>query len=189
MAEEKGIVETQEVSPKRFPWGQVFAWAAVFLLLLVVAIQLLKTQQGRVQVGELAPDFMLTTFEGEDIALADLEGKVVVLNFWASWCLECELEAAELQAAWEMYEPRGDVIFLGVAWVDSDKKAREYVDEFGITYPNGHDLGTRMEQAFRITGVPETFIIDGEGILTHVKIGPFGSLYEIISVIDPLLGP
>jgi cytochrome c biogenesis protein CcmG/thiol:disulfide interchange protein DsbE len=62
------------------------------------------------------------------------------------------------------------------------------MERFGITYPSGPDYGTRISQAFRTTGVPETYIIDQDGVLAYVKKGPFSSLQEIISVIDPLLG-
>ncbi|MEE8356836.1 MAG: TlpA disulfide reductase family protein, partial [Anaerolineales bacterium] len=64
-----------------------------------------------------------------------------------------------------------------------------YLEEFKITYPNGPDLRTKISQAFRITGVPETFIINQDGIIAHVQIGPFSSLEEIKSTIDPLLDP
>ncbi len=87
-----------------------------------------------------------------------------------------------------MYEPSGEVVFLGVDYVDTDTPARAYMEKFQITYPSGPDLGTRMSQAFGIRGVPETYIIDREGNLSFVKIGPFTSLFEITSAIDPLLG-
>jgi cytochrome c biogenesis protein CcmG/thiol:disulfide interchange protein DsbE len=178
-----------EEKPRRSPWTQLLIWGGVLLLLVIVAIQLNKAQTGTVRVGEKAPDFVLTTFEGDEISSTELSGKVVVLNFWASWCKPCEVEAEDLQRAWEMYEPGGEVVFLGVDYIDTDNEAMAYMEKFGITYPNGHDLGTRISQAFRTIGVPETYIIDQEGILAHVKIGPFTSLAQITSAIDPLLGP
>lgn len=172
---------------KKSPVGQIIIWVAVAALLGIIAIQLNKSQQGSVQVGEEAPNFVLTTFEEKDYDTEALAGKVIVVNFWASWCNPCELEAEDLQSAWETYEPTGEVVFLGVDWTDTDNEAKEYLQRFGITYPNGPDYGTRISQAYRTTGVPETYIIDKEGNLAYVKLGPFVSLQEITAAIDPLL--
>ncbi|GAB4474209.1 MAG: hypothetical protein Kow0088_10100 [Anaerolineales bacterium] len=176
-------------TPARFRWGRLLAWLAVFALLIILAVGLLRTQQGSVTVGQRAPDFTLTTFDGQTIHTADLKGKVLVVNFWASWCKPCEQEAADLEAAWRFYQSRGDVIFLGVDYVDTEPEARAYLEKFEITYPNGPDLGTRISQAYRIRGVPETYIVDQNGILQFVQIGPFRSLSQIKSVIDPMLQP
>jgi cytochrome c biogenesis protein CcmG/thiol:disulfide interchange protein DsbE len=181
------VEPSQPSSSGRSFWGWVIAWVAVIGLLVIIAIGLKRTQQGPVSAGEKAPVFTLTTFGGDEISLSELDGKVVVLNFWASWCKPCEQEAAELQAAWEYYEPRGDVIFLGADYVDTEPEAMAYLSKFRVTYPNGPDLGTRISQTFRIRGVPETYIIDKDGDLVHVKIGPFNSLGEILASIDPLL--
>jgi cytochrome c biogenesis protein CcmG/thiol:disulfide interchange protein DsbE len=148
---------------------------------------LLRSQQGPVRVGSPAPDFTLTTFDGRPITLSDLRGKVVLVNFWASWCKPCEQEAADLESAWRFYAPRGDVVFLGVDWTDTEKNALAYLERFDITYPNGPDLGTRISQAYRTTGVPETYIIDKDGVLAFYKLSPFLSLDEIKRAIDPLL--
>ncbi|RCK73195.1 MAG: Thiol:disulfide oxidoreductase related to ResA [Anaerolineae bacterium] len=170
-------------------WGRIFAWIAVIGILIILAVGLLRSQQGSVNVGQKIPDFALTTFDGQNIRSADLRGKVLVINFWASWCKPCEQEAADLEAAWRFYQGRGDVVFLGVNYVDTEPEARAYLQKFEITYPNGPDLGTRISQAFRIRGVPETYIVDQQGILQFVQIGPFRSLTQIKAVIDPLLQP
>jgi cytochrome c biogenesis protein CcmG/thiol:disulfide interchange protein DsbE len=167
--------------------GALAAWIGIFALLALLAFGLLRNQEGPVTVGETVPNFTLTTFGGEQISLADLQGKVVVLNFWASWCKPCEEEAADLETAWRMYEPRGDVVFLGVDYVDTETEAMEYLEKFDITYPNGPDLRTKISQAFRIRGVPETYIIGKDGKLAAFKISPFISLAEIQGMIDPLL--
>ena len=169
--------------------GAMVAWAVILGLLVLLALGLMRSQQGPVAEGQLAPVFSLNTFDGQEIDLADLKGKVVVINFWASWCKPCEQEAADLETAWRHYEPGGQVIFLGVDYVDTEPEARAYLSKFDITYPNGPDLGTRISQAYRIRGVPETYVVAPDGKLSFVKIGPFRSLNEITSEVDPLLQP
>ena len=167
-------------------WGVILAWVFVLGLLLVLGIGLIRTQEGPIGVGDRVPDLALTTFDGDLISFEDLAGEVVVINFWASWCKPCEQEAAELEQAYQMYKDKG-VVFLGVDYVDTETEARQYLEKFGITYPNGPDLGTRISQAFRIRGVPETYIMGPDGRLAAVKIGPYTSLEEIQRQIDGVL--
>jgi cytochrome c biogenesis protein CcmG, thiol:disulfide interchange protein DsbE len=169
----------------------MLAWSAIWIgliaLLVMLAIGLRRTQQGPVVRGEVAPDFAFTSFDGQHWDSRDLAGRVIVLNIWASWCKPCEQEAADLQAAWENYQHREDIIFLGLDYVDTEPEAIAYLNNFRITYPNGPDLGQEIYEDFRAGGVPETYIIDQTGTLAYVKIGPFNNLAEILAAIDPLL--
>jgi cytochrome c biogenesis protein CcmG/thiol:disulfide interchange protein DsbE len=181
--------EQPEKSTKRI--GRILAWIAAWVgliaLLGLLFFGLTKKSSGPIQIGSPAPDFSLTAYDGRQYLLSDLKGKVVLVNFWASWCKPCEQEAADLEAAWQYYQPGGEVIFLGIDWTDTEKKGLEYLTRFEISYPNGPDLGTRISQAYRITGVPETYITDKNGNLAYAKISPFLSLDEILSAINPLL--
>ena len=121
-----------------------------------------------------APEFTLPLYDrygSEPVALAELRGQPVVVNFWASWCTECYREAALLEQAYKDYKDQG-VVFLGVAHLDTEKDALAYLDKYGVTYPSGPDLGDKISQSYGITGVPETFLIDREGNIVHVQIGP-----------------
>jgi cytochrome c biogenesis protein CcmG/thiol:disulfide interchange protein DsbE len=174
-------------------WTQILIWAVLVGLLVILAIILNRSQQGTVQPGDQIKDFSLTMFSGYEfngqttVGLAELRGKVLMINFWASWCKPCEQEAADLRAAWQHYKDRGDVVFVGVDYVDTEPEARAYLRKFDITYPNGPDIGTKVSQLFRIRGVPETYFIDRGGVLRYVQIGPFTSTDQIQSIIDPLL--
>jgi cytochrome c biogenesis protein CcmG/thiol:disulfide interchange protein DsbE len=165
----------------------ILAFAILLIFLTFVALKLQRSQLGSITSKEEVPTVTLTSFDGVTYNTADLKGKVLVINFWASWCNPCALEAAEMELAWQNYKASGKVLFLGVDYVDTEPEARAYLAKFNITYPNGPDLGTRISQMFRMTGVPETYIIDQNGKLANKKIGPFDSTKEIINMIDPLL--
>ncbi len=189
------MTENNNIAPRRgVPlWAQVVIWGLLLGLLVVVAIGLNRSQQGTVQRGDRISDFTVPLYSGYELNgkaqfdLADYRGKVVMVNFWASWCKPCEQEAADLQAAWEFYKNDGRVVFIGVDYVDTEPEARSYLEKFGINFANGPDLGTKVSQLFRIKGVPETYFIDKDGVLQHVQVGPFQSVDEIKAVIDPLI--
>src|SRR5574338_1702862 len=160
------------------------AFALVLALLALLAWGLKKAQAGPVD-SRLAPDFSLTGFDGRKVTLSQLRGQVVIITFWASWCPPCREEAAYLEQTWRKYEGKG-VIFIGVVWVDTEKEALAYIDEFDITYINGPDVGTRAAQAYNIQGVPETFYVAKNGELRGVNIGPLKSP-QLDQKIDELL--
>lgn len=150
--------------------GTLAAFALVLGLLSLLGWGLVKTQRGQIHSG-MAPDFTLKGFDGREVTLSDLRGQVVIINFWASWCPPCREEAAYLEQTWRKYQEQG-VVFIGVDYVDTDKEALAYIEEFDITYINGPDLGTRISQAYNIQGVPETFYVGKNGELRGVKVGP-----------------
>lgn len=141
----------------------------VFVWFLAVGLQR-QNASGQRATGP-APDFSFTTFEGETVRLADLNGKGVVLNFWASWCDPCRAEAAMLESAWRREHDNG-IVFIGLDYLDQEHAAKAYLDEFDITYPNGPDLQSATARRYGIQGVPETFFIDPAGNIESLVIGP-----------------
>ncbi len=185
-------IETQapaaEKTARNLPaWVVVAAFALLIGFLALIAWGLNRAQQPPIQVGDRVPPFTLYAFDGKEYKLDAYAGKVVVINFWASWCKPCEQEAEEMEQAWQKYKPGGQVIFLGVDWVDTEPEAKGYLSKFKITYPNGPDLRTSISQLFRIKGVPETYVIGRDGKLADVKIGPYVSVAEIQGMVDRLL--
>lgn len=178
----------EEKEPKRkMGFGTLVAWILLFAFFIVLSMQLFKQQLGVLTVGEVAPEFTLVTFDGEEITPEDWEGKVVLVNFWASFCISCKDEARELEEVWQYYKDSGEVLFLGVAWSDTEKAARGYMEEYGITYFNGPDLKHRITDAYRMEAVPETYVIDRNGIISATMIGPFSGVDHIKLVIESAL--
>jgi cytochrome c biogenesis protein CcmG/thiol:disulfide interchange protein DsbE len=160
---------------------KVVIWGSIFVVLAFLGWGLMRRSESRPQVGVQAPSFTLPLFDGYynefsdgQLTLSDLRGQVIVINFWASWCVECRVEAEELEATWQAYRDQG-VVFIGVDFDDTEVKARQYLETFGITYPNGLDgRGRISDDSYHITGVPETFIVDPTGEIAFVKVGAFG---------------
>jgi cytochrome c biogenesis protein CcmG/thiol:disulfide interchange protein DsbE len=177
-------LEQEQPARARSSFARPLAYALVVALLGLLAWGLIRSGKGPLDSGP-APGFSLTGFDGRTVALSDLRGQVVVINFWASWCPPCREEAAYLEQTWRTYQGQG-VVFIGVDWVDTEKEALAYIDEFDITYINGPDIGTRIAQAYNIKGVPETFFVDKAGVLRGVHIGPL-SPPELDNRIDELL--
>lgn len=137
--------------------------------------------------GRAAPAFALQLMGARDsVRLADLRGQVVVLNFWASWCLECRDEHETLQEAAALYTPRG-VKFYGVLYNDSPENGQGYITEMGgQSYPTLLDPKTRTAIDFGVYGVPETFFIAPDGRVAYKQVGPV-TLAGMDRILAPLL--
>lgn len=105
------------------------------------------------------PDFTLRAFNGQMLSLSDFRGKVVVLNFWASWCTPCKQEMPNLQRIWEEFRSRG-VVVVGVDVVDDVEDAAAFLKALKITYPNVYDPGQARMIAYQVTALPTTIFLD-----------------------------
>ncbi|HYP24232.1 MAG TPA: redoxin domain-containing protein [Actinomycetota bacterium] len=172
-------------APKR-RWVRV-AWllgpSIAFVLLLGAGIAL---KGDALEPGDAAPSVEAPMLEGDGtLALDDLRGKPVLVNFWASWCVPCEAEARYLEAAHEEY---GDEIdFVGVNVKDARSDALAFVERYDVAYPQVRDEGLDWYDAFGLTGQPETFLIDAEGEVVEHVTGEFTSTADLFRLLDVMV--
>ncbi|MGQ0551012.1 MAG: TlpA disulfide reductase family protein [Armatimonadota bacterium] len=122
---------------------------------------------------ETAHQFRASSLRGPgEIALYDFRGQVVVLNFFASWCGPCELEAADLERTWQAVQNRG-VVFMGVAIQDQERDAQAFLSKHGLTYRAVFDEDGAIMRAYRINGIPTTIVVDGDGRIAGRHSGIF----------------
>lgn len=173
------------VETAQAPSGAVRLWQFIFVVILlgfvgILAFRLWDTNTTEQRADGLAPNFTFTTFEGETISLADLKGKGVVLNFWASWCDPCREEAELLESAWRREQDNG-IVFIGLDYLDQEPAAKAYLTEYDISYPNGPDLQSQAARRYGIKGVPETYFITPEGEIVQTVIGPITNAAQLDS--------
>jgi cytochrome c biogenesis protein CcmG/thiol:disulfide interchange protein DsbE len=172
----------------RLSLGGILLLAGIAVIAVIVGLALLRQNQPQPTAG-LAPDFTVTTFDGETIRLSEQRGRVVLVNFWASWCGPCRIEAPVLEQLWEEYRDRG-VLFLGITYADNERDSLAFMAEYNVTYPNAPDVGTFItKELYHITGVPETFIIDKQGEVAQFIFANIDEddLPQLRSLLDRLL--
>ncbi len=181
----------QEVPPRR----RVRLWLAVgsALAIVVVVVVTLGTRFGTDPrlvdsplIGKPAPPIELEYLESSGTwSLADMEGQIVVVNFWASWCVGCRLEHDDLLAASAAYRDRG-VRFLGVNFQDERSDAIAFLDELGRGYDYVVDPGSRVAVDYGVFGIPETLFIDRQGIV-RAKIAGESNFTILSATLDEIL--
>lgn len=119
---------------------------------------------------EAAPDFNMALFEGGDFQLSAQKGKVVVINFFASWCVSCGEETPVIEKASHKYAQQ-PVVFLAIAVDDTEKKARAFMKKIGLTIPAGLDKTGKIKDDYGIYGMPTTFFIDKNGKVSYFHAG------------------
>lgn len=141
------------------------------------------------KVGSVAPDFVLEDHDGKPVRLSDLQGKIVVINFWASWCPPCKDEMPDLQ--WLSEEYQKDLVVLGVntAYVDGRSEALAFADELALTFPILFDeSGDVSEGLYSVRGLPTSYWIDRRGTVRQIQVGAM-TRDQMIDVAEYLLLP
>ena len=156
----------------RHRWRWLLPLAAVpVLALLAYGFKLNPRDVPSPLIGRPAAPFSLTSFDGAPVELAALRGKVVVLNFWASWCYPaCYEEAPALERGWQAYKDRG-LVLVGVDIQDKEEPAKKFLAQFGHTFANAPDPAGRVAVDYGVYGVPETFFIDRAGRIRFKHVG------------------
>lgn len=171
-------------------------WLVVLCVVALIGWGLLNNSGTRPLAGDPAPDFTLHFYDGyewqettnpQDVQLSDMRGRVIVINFWASWCPPCHDEAADLERLWQTYKDEG-VIFLGIAYIDTEPNALSFLEQYNISYPNGPDLQSLITDVYLVRQVPETFVVDQTGQVAFVEPGPI-VVERLTAVLDELTAP
>ena len=144
----------------------------------------LDGQKVGTRIDQLAPNFRLPSSDRGDLALSDLRGKPVFLNFWATWCGPCRFEMPEIQA---LFEEMGDQItILAVDLDESEKEVNAFKEDLGLTFTTAIDDGQKVFDRYAPFGLPSTYLIDADGFIRAVKFGPFVNRDDIGNSLEKL---
>jgi len=127
-----------------------------------------KTCKGTVQ----APEFTLKDLQGQEVRLTDLRGKVILLNFWATWCLPCQWEMPEMDKLYQTFKDQGFMVLAVALDAEGAQTVAPFVTARQLTYPVLLDTELKAARQYRLPGPPSTFLIDRQGALIGIALGP-----------------
>jgi peroxiredoxin len=122
-------------------------------------------------VGKLAPDFVWYGGDGKPVRLSDFRGKVVLVNFWATWCPPCKAEMPELESYWRENREKGFVILAIDNGSEDEATIRNFMGQYRLTFQALNDTSGQVSSAYRVGGIPESFFVDAQGIVRDTVIG------------------
>ena len=138
--------------------------------------------------GFTAPDFKLDLLDGGTVTLSELKGKVVLVNFWTSWCPPCRKEMPAIESVYRSYKDIGLVVIgLNLTAQDSKQATALFVQEVGVTFPIALDLENSVGNLYRVTALPTSFFIDRKGVIRSIIVGGPMSEALIQSKVEELL--
>ncbi len=170
--------QTQESVVAPVPQGGkspfVIGLAAILVFGLVFWIVWIQSEKYEpLTVGKKAPNFTLPDLSDTSIQLADYRGKVVFLNFWATWCQPCREEMPSMEILYEKFKKDGLVILaVSIDRVTTKKDIPPFVKSMNLTFPVLVDSWGQTDKSYKLMGVPETYIIDQQGVLQEKVVGP-----------------
>lgn len=166
----------------------------LFLGTIWMVVTRISPDQPQVHQGEeakegfTAPDFTLDLLDGGTVSLSELRGKVVLVNFWTSWCPPCRLEMPAIEKTYRSYKEIGFVVIgLNLTAQDSQQAAADFAREIGITFPIAIDRDNAVGNLYRVTALPTSFFIDRNGVIRSVVVGGPMSEALIQSKVEELL--
>lgn len=165
--------DTIRQPPKGGSRAVILATGALILAVTFVIVWMQSSKYEPLVVGKPAPDFALTDLNDKPYRLSDFRGKVVFLNFWATWCAPCREEMPSMEVLYRNFEKDGLVILaVSIDRVTTTKDIPPFVKGLNLTFPVLVDSWGKTDKPYKRMGVPETFIIDQEGIIREIVIGP-----------------
>ncbi len=162
-----------ESSPARSNKLVIVLASAAILAVVFGLVWMQSSKYEPLTVGKVAPDFYLPDLNDKELRLSDFRGKVVFLNFWATWCKPCREEMPSMEILYKNFEKDGLVILaISIDRVTTKKDIPPFVKALNLTFPILIDSWGQTDKRYKLMGVPETYIIDQQGILREKVIGP-----------------